>query len=313
MNEDLETHSKDQITIWRTDWMSPRTPRKTKHKIINWTEIITSNFYWLCFFRWRNLGKFFTDIKELEKLDSSEIFTRRLKAKEMLMTQKDGEFVFPVADGSAKLAGRDYEFQEPTLGREFTVRIENLAGKSHGDREEFQPEETKDDDGINKDFRAHAEARKEFQLSSSCWTEKFNCTCRGNSQILIHWVIDVTRSSYADLEIAQENTCLTMWMSTRTENCQIRGRVSQDLRYWTKLLREEIFDAGGGLEKSQNIWGKNKFNCFDIAGSGRSSVLYYDFAHEFVPMERSQESSVKASTCCLVSRHGVSVRQKFFE
>ena len=61
-----------------------------------------------------------------------------------------------------KLSGRDYEFEEPTLGREYTVKREreNLRGESHGEREEFRPEETKDDEGITKDFWAHAEARK---------------------------------------------------------------------------------------------------------------------------------------------------------
>ena len=45
-------------------------------------------------------------------------------------------------------------------------------------------------------------------------------------------------------------------------------------------------------------------------------MLHYNFAHEFVPMKRSQESSspnfalvVKTSARCLVSRHSVSVRQ----
>ena len=66
-----------------------------------------------------------------------------------------------------KLSGKDYEFQEPTLRRESVVRREDLSGESHGDREEVRPEETKDDEGINKDFWAHAEARKEFHLSSS--------------------------------------------------------------------------------------------------------------------------------------------------
>ena len=63
-----------------------------------------------------------TDIEELERLDSSEVFPRRLNTKEVLITRRDEEFVFSVADGSAKLEGRDYEFQEPTLGREFTAR-----------------------------------------------------------------------------------------------------------------------------------------------------------------------------------------------
>ena len=57
-----------------------------------------------------------------------------------------------MADGSVKLAERDYEFQEPTLRREFTVRRENLTGESEGDREEFQSEETKDDAEAREDF-----------------------------------------------------------------------------------------------------------------------------------------------------------------
>ena len=52
--------------------------------------------------------------QKLEKIDGSEIYPRRLNAKEVLTAKKNGEFVFPVADGSAKLSGRDYEFQEPT-------------------------------------------------------------------------------------------------------------------------------------------------------------------------------------------------------
>ena len=57
-----------------------------------------------------------------------------MNPKEDLITQKDGAFVSPVADGSATFSGRDYEFQEPTLRREYTVRRENLSGESHGDR-----------------------------------------------------------------------------------------------------------------------------------------------------------------------------------
>ena len=92
------------------------------------------------------------DVEEIEKLDASEIYTRRLNAKEVLITHKDGEFVFLVADGSATSSGSDYEFQEPTLRREFTIRRENLSGESQGDREEFQPEETKDDVEARRDF-----------------------------------------------------------------------------------------------------------------------------------------------------------------
>ena len=104
-------------------------------------------------------------------MDASEIYPRRLHAKEVLITHKHGECVFPVTDGSATLSGRDYEFQESTLRRESTVRRENLGGESQGDREEFQSEETKDDEEIHEDFwsiqgdiiyRHHIEPRVQF-------------------------------------------------------------------------------------------------------------------------------------------------------
>ena len=63
----------------------------------------------------------------------------------------------------------------------------------------------------------------------------------------------------------------------------------QDIHHWTKLHRDTMRERG--MEKSQNIWGRNKFNCLDIVGKGRNSVLYNNFTQEFVPMKRSQESS----------------------
>ena len=78
------------------------------------------------------------EIEEQEKLDASEKNPRRLNAKEVLITQIYEEFVFLVADGSAKFSGRDCEFQE----------------------------ETKKDEGIQEDSWAHPGVRKEFHLSS---------------------------------------------------------------------------------------------------------------------------------------------------
>ena len=63
-----------------------------------------------------------TDEWGIWKFGVIKICFRRLNEKEVLKTQRDEEFVFPMADGSAKLSGRDYEFQEPTLRRESIVR-----------------------------------------------------------------------------------------------------------------------------------------------------------------------------------------------
>ena len=78
------------------------------------------------------------DIGELEDMDASEIYPRRINAKEVLISQKGDEFKFPFADGTAKLAGRGYQFGEPTLRREQTVRSEGLSGDFQGEPEENQ-------------------------------------------------------------------------------------------------------------------------------------------------------------------------------
>ena len=42
------------------------------------------------------------DIEELEQMDASEIHARRLNAKEVLTPQRSGNFIFPIADGTAE-------------------------------------------------------------------------------------------------------------------------------------------------------------------------------------------------------------------
>ena len=39
-------------------------------------------------------------------MDASEVYPRRINAKEVLITQKGEEFRFPVADGTAKVVGK---------------------------------------------------------------------------------------------------------------------------------------------------------------------------------------------------------------
>ena len=44
-----------------------------------------------------------TDLEDSEKLDASEIYPRRMNARPVLIRQKDDEFIFPTADGTARL------------------------------------------------------------------------------------------------------------------------------------------------------------------------------------------------------------------
>ena len=43
------------------------------------------------------------DLEELKTMDVSEIYSKRLSAKEMIFPIEKGEFIFPAADGRIKL------------------------------------------------------------------------------------------------------------------------------------------------------------------------------------------------------------------
>ena len=66
------------------------------------------------------------DIEELETMDESEIYSKRLNAKEVFgdISQRKWKFIFPVADGRIKFNGGDQELRTSTLIREQPIRGE---------------------------------------------------------------------------------------------------------------------------------------------------------------------------------------------
>ena len=67
------------------------------------------------------------DPEELETMDASEIHSKRLNAKEVIFP-KQGEFIFPIADGRIKTAGGDQELRTSTL-----IRPRPIQGEGHVD------------------------------------------------------------------------------------------------------------------------------------------------------------------------------------
>ena len=106
------------------------------------------------------------DIEELETMDASEIHPRRINAKEVLTPQRGEEFLFPVADGTAKLSGKDHEFREPARRQERLERSDDLSGELQCEPEGFQLTETKDDAESRKDFWSI------FEFNSLCRKKK---------------------------------------------------------------------------------------------------------------------------------------------
>ena len=138
------------------------------------------------------------DLEDLETLDASDIYPRWIKAKGVLISQKDDEFVFPVADGTANLSGRGCKFRAPTLKRKQTTRSEDLSVEFQSELEESQPAEPTDDAEARGDFwsirgdviyRHHTEPRVQLHVPKE---ETFPIPLKYN---------DVTGSTHADLDV----------------------------------------------------------------------------------------------------------------
>ena len=68
------------------------------------------------------------DIEELETVDASEIYSKRLNAEEVVFPKENGNFILPIADGRIKLLGGDQELRTST-----SIRQRPIRGESHVD------------------------------------------------------------------------------------------------------------------------------------------------------------------------------------
>ena len=64
------------------------------------------------------------DLEELETMDASEIYSKRLNAKEVIFPKEKGEFIFPIADGRIKTLGGDQDLRTSTLVRHRPIQGE---------------------------------------------------------------------------------------------------------------------------------------------------------------------------------------------
>ena len=75
------------------------------------------------------------DLEELETMDASEIYSKRLNAKEVIFPKEKGEFIFPIADGRIKTFGGDQDLRTSTLVRHRPIQGESnidFLGESEG-------------------------------------------------------------------------------------------------------------------------------------------------------------------------------------
>ena len=176
-------------------------------------------------------------LEELETMDASEIYSKRLYAKEVIFP-KQGEFIFPIADGRTKTLGGDQELRTSTLVRHRPIQGEghiDFLGESEGSLP--QPHDSLPDAGeAMHDFwsmsgsfiyRHHVEPRVKLYL------------LREESLPIPLKYIDVTRTTHTNLDVKQEKRIDDSW-NMALETCLILGQVSHNLLYSTKKLLTDI-------------------------------------------------------------------------
>ena len=60
-------------------------------------------------------------------MDASQIYSKRLNAKEVIFPKENGKLIFPAADGRINLSGRDQELRTPTIDTENTQFEEKVT------------------------------------------------------------------------------------------------------------------------------------------------------------------------------------------
>ena len=147
------------------------------------------------------------DLEELETMDASEIYSKRLNAKEVIFPKK-GEFIFPIADGRIKLLGG--EMRTSTLIRHRPIRGEShvdFLGESEGSLP--PPHDSFPDAGEaindirsmsgNFIYRHHVEPRVKLYSPRE---ESFPIPLK---------YIDVSRTTHTNLDVKQERRIDDYW------------------------------------------------------------------------------------------------------
>ena len=149
------------------------------------------------------------DFEELETMDASEIYSKRLNAKEVIFP-KQGEFIFLITDGRIKTSGGDQDLRTPTL-----VRHRPIQGESNidflGDSELSLPQH-------HDSFPDAGETINDFWSMSGSFIYRHHVESRVKLYspreqpfpIPLKY-IDVSRTTHTNLDVKQEKRVDDLW------------------------------------------------------------------------------------------------------
>ena len=135
-------------------------------------------------------------------MDASEIYSKRLNAKEVIFPKENGKFISQVADVRLKFIGGDQELRASTLIREHPIRGEgqrDFLGESEGS---LPPP--------HDSFRDAGEAINDFWSMSGKPRVKLYSP-REESFLIPLKYIDLSRTTHTNLDVKQEKRINDYW------------------------------------------------------------------------------------------------------
>ena len=174
------------------------------------------------------------DLEELETMDASEIYSKRLKG---YFSQKE-EFIFPIEDGRIQTLGGDQHLRTSTLVRHRPIQGESNIdfGESEGSLPPPQDSFPDAGEAIN-DFwsmsgsfihRHHAEPRVKLYLPRE---ESFPIPLK---------YIDVSRTTHTNLDVKQEKRIDHYWNVDGSRDLSDPWTGFTQFFYWKKNLLKDI-------------------------------------------------------------------------
>ena len=144
-------------------------------------------------------------------MDASEIYSKRLNAKEVIFHKEKGEFIFPIADGRIKTPGGDQDLRTHT-----STRQRSIKGGSHldflGESEGCPPAP------LHDSFPDAGEAMNDFWSISGNFKYRHHVeprvklySRREESLPIPLKYIDVSRTTHSNLDVMQESCIDGYW------------------------------------------------------------------------------------------------------
>ena len=105
-------------------------------------------------------------------MDASEIYARRLNAKEVLTPQRSGNFILPVADGTVKICGGKQRLRTSTFNRERSEASENKIILEENQTESLlQPHIKMTQHGMMRKLKMTSGVLQKISFIAITWTQ----------------------------------------------------------------------------------------------------------------------------------------------